>query len=225
MPTPHHVDDHGYLAIPPELADEIIECHTMIAELPVGARVLEPSAGDGAVVRAILTHNPTLQVTAIEPHPTRALLGDPRVTVLTTTLEEFSQTLPPRFDAVVMHPPLTLKGAPTAWISQVLTGWDLLAPGGRLVAIVPDEFTARRDDDHDHLRELITLHGGHRVLPDNAFAPSATSVRAVVILADRPDFRSREVLRQRDDNDLWLAGEADQPAAFLAVKVHDLPHL
>lgn len=65
--------------------------------------------------------------------------------------------------------------------------WDLLAPGGRLVAIVPNDFTFRRDDDHDNLRELITLHGGYRELPDNAFTGSGVGVR-VVILADRPTF-------------------------------------
>jgi hypothetical protein len=226
MRVPQPVDHDDYLATPPELADEIIECHTMIAELPAGARVLEPSAGDGALVRAILTHNLTLQVTAIEPSSTRtrALQGDPRVIVINTTIEQFSQTLPTRFDAVVMHPPFTLDGQPTAWISHVLTAWDLLAPGGRLVAIVPNDFTFRRDNAHDHLRELITLHGGYRELPDNAFASSGTSVRAVVILADRLDFRSFDVLRELDDNDLWLAGEADEPAAF-AAKVHDLSQL
>ncbi len=102
------------------------------------------------------------------------------------TIEEFSKTLPRRFDAVVMNPPFALEGQPRAWISHVLTAWDLLAPGGRLVAIVPNGFTFQRDDDHDHLRELITLHGGYRELPDNAFAGSG--VRTVVILADRPNF-------------------------------------
>jgi hypothetical protein len=85
-----------------------------------------------------------------------------------------------------MHPPFPLDGRPAVWIRHVRQAWDVLAPGGRLVGIVPQEFAVRRDEEHDALRELVTLHGGYRELPAEAFISAGVSVRAVVILAHRP---------------------------------------
>lgn len=85
----------AFFATPPALANKIAT-ESDIVDLEPGARVLEPSAGDGALVRAILDANPDVHVTAIEPNIVRAkAIGtDPRVTVIPTALEQFAAAAP-----------------------------------------------------------------------------------------------------------------------------------
>jgi hypothetical protein len=180
----------GYVATPAELADWVLRHHTDLDALPEGARVLEPSAGDGAFVRAILKINPQVRVTAIEPNAERAALIEehPQVDPVLGTLEAFAaSTARPRFDAVVMNPPFALPHDNTAWITHLTLAWNLLADGGRLVAIVPAGFLFRKDRKHTAMRELITGHGGHMELPDGAFGTSHKGIRTVVVWADRPE--------------------------------------
>ncbi|MGW0252628.1 hypothetical protein ACWDYH_38995 [Nocardia goodfellowii] len=76
---------HAYFATPASLATRLVRSeHCAISTLEAGAQVLEPSAGDGAFVRAILQANPDVHVTAVEPDPERAAaIGtDPRVEVV-----------------------------------------------------------------------------------------------------------------------------------------------
>ncbi len=62
----------GYFVTPPELAQWVLHHCTDLDVLPAGARVLEPSAGDGAFVRAVRQINPDVQITAVEPNAERA---------------------------------------------------------------------------------------------------------------------------------------------------------
>ncbi len=141
-----------------------------------GPRVLEPSAGDGRLVAAILDADPDAQVVAVEPDDARraAIAGraagdDPdrasdrvaRVTVHGGTFEEYAAQNPysPAFDAVIMNPPFSLPDRPRVWIDHVLLAWDLLLPGGRLAAVVPNSL-AMPGKAGTRLAELLAQHGG-----------------------------------------------------------------
>jgi hypothetical protein len=179
----------AFFATPSALANKIVT-ESDIVDLEPGDRVLEPSAGDGALVRAILDANPDVHVTAVEPNAVRAkAIGvDPRVTVITTTLEQFAAAAPSqRWTAAVMNPPFALPGKPTIWIDHVRTVWNMLADGGQLLAIVPAGFVFRRDRKHTAIRQLILTYGGYQELPDDAFASSGTGVRTVLAYAHRPE--------------------------------------
>ncbi|OXM56425.1 hypothetical protein CFP71_13435 [Amycolatopsis thailandensis] len=179
----------GYFATPAWLAEKIVT-ESDIPDLEAGAEVLEPSAGDGALVRAILDANPGVRVTAIEPNPVRAaqLGDDPRLTVVTSTLEDFAETAPRQhYAAAVMNPPFALPGQPTIWISHVLAVWNMLAAQAQLIAVVPSGFTFRRDKNHESIRQLITTYGGYEDLPEGAFAESGTGARTVLLHAHRAD--------------------------------------
>jgi hypothetical protein len=106
----------GWVRTPDELAGDLVGYpHSDLAWLPAGAQVLEPSAGIGSLVAAMLRANPHLTVTAVEPDPARsgvcAGLGH-QVSVRTQTFESFgaramAQGL--RYEAIVMNPPFTLS--------------------------------------------------------------------------------------------------------------------
>ncbi|WP_284741760.1 hypothetical protein [Amycolatopsis sp. RTGN1] len=179
----------AFFATPADLAEKIVT-ESDIVDLEAGAEVLEPSAGDGALVRAILAANPGVRVTAIEPNAERAaaISGDPRVAVVCSTLEEFAETAPRgHYAACVMNPPFAIPGQPTVWINHVLTAWNMIAAEGQLLAIVPSGFTFRQDRQHENVRQLITAYGGFEELPEDAFAESGTRVRTVLLHAHRND--------------------------------------
>ncbi|WP_280424787.1 class I SAM-dependent methyltransferase [Nocardia carnea] len=179
----------AYFATPHWLARHIVAGeYSDIADLEAGAHVLEPSAGDGALVRAILETNPNVHVTAVEPEPERAAeIGhDPRVTVVVSSFEQFSGTAPRQFAAVAMNPPFALPHRPTVWMDHLYAAWDLLADGGQLLAVGPGNYTFRREHYYRRMREFITEHGGYKELPARAFATSGTDVDTVLLYARRP---------------------------------------
>ncbi|OLF08559.1 hypothetical protein [Actinophytocola xanthii] len=70
LPRPARTTE-GFVPTPAELAEELVREHTRLAELPA-PRVLEPSAGDGALVDAVRTTAPDATVVAVEPNAARA---------------------------------------------------------------------------------------------------------------------------------------------------------
>lgn len=183
----------GYVATPRDLAERIIREHTNIGDLPAGAAVLEPSAGDGNLVAAIIEANPDVRVVAVEPNQDRATRiprteRDGQVTVDIRRLEDYHQNRTDGlFDEIVMNPPFRLPDQPTAWIDHVRLAWKLLKPGGRLTAIVPQGFVFRSDRNHTAFRAWhAEFGGGHVELEDGAFSESGTGVHAVVLWVDKP---------------------------------------
>ncbi|GHJ45867.1 hypothetical protein Cs7R123_32090 [Catellatospora sp. TT07R-123] len=198
----------GFVRTPNDLADRLCSYpHTDLAWLPPSARVLEPSAGDGALVAAILRANPDVQVTAVEPNPTRAAvtatLGR-QVDVRTTTLEVFAQqamTANGLFDAVVMNPPFGTASDPHVWMDHLRMAWVMLRPGASLVAVVPNSIAYRNDAKHRTIRDFIEHHGSHQPLPHDAFAISGTLVTTRLVRMTKP-------ITSRDTDHLLTIPEA-----------------
>lgn len=179
----------GYVPTPPPLAAEIVAEYSNVPALGAGASVLEPSAGDGAFVSAILAANAYVAVVAVEPNLSRLSKVEDlhRVRRVHGAFEDFAAQTGGRFDAVVMNPPFAVPGQPSIWIDHVRLAFDLLAPNGRLAAIVPSGLMHRQDRRHREMREFVETHGGYEQLPDDAFKASGTGVRTVVVWLDRAD--------------------------------------
>ncbi|ONH62310.1 hypothetical protein CcI49_02730 [Frankia sp. CcI49] len=189
--APHQVE--GYFATPDALAQLVVEAYTDIPDLSPFARVLEPSAGDGALVRAIRRVNPVVEVVAVEPNAERAARIDDGSGLVNVQADRFEdvalrhlQAEARPFDAVVMNPPFTLPGAASAWIDHIELAWPLLWPGRSLTAIVPAGFTYRTDRRHRSLRERVEQYGRWRALPEKSFAASGTDVATVAIWMEKP---------------------------------------
>lgn len=177
----------GYVPTPAPLAAAIVAEHSNVPALDAGSGVLEPSAGDGAFVSAILAANAFVAVVAVEPNLGRLAKVEElhRVRRVHGTIEDFAAKTGEQFDAVVMNPPFAVPGQPSIWIDHVRLAFGLLAPGGRLVAIVPSGLVHRLDRRHREMREFVESHGGYEQLPDDAFKASGTGVRTVVVWLDR----------------------------------------
>lgn len=148
-------------------------------------RILEPSAGEGAIIKA-LRRKGDFWITAVEIDATNgAKLQDSWADTIYT--EDFLKLNGAlwfrRFDAVLMNPPFS-NGQD---IAHVTHAWQFVRPGGLLAAIISPAFQTRQDKAHEAFRELHRKYvvDGEEV-PAGAFKESGTNVRTVMIVWKKP---------------------------------------
>lgn len=177
-PPPPALDD--FFATPAELVARMVA----VSGIESGHRVLEPSAGEGALASALATL-PGVRLTCYEAHPARvATLRDTLPANVTTFHLDFLRTAAtPEYDCILMNPPFS-RGADTLHVAHALA---CLAPGGRLVAIMSAGITFRSDIGTTALRRQIeALDGIITALPSGTFKDVGTMVNTVMLIVDKP---------------------------------------
>jgi hypothetical protein len=185
----------GFVRTPAALASDLVEGHRDAGSTPRGARWLEPSAGDGRIVRAILDNDRDAHVVAVEPNGGRADALDAlavefpgRVTVVRARFEDYAETYGgDPFDGVVMNPPFGDSSRDLVWIDHIRAAWELLYPGAVLVSIVPPSYASSGFRAHRAFRTWAEGNGAtFEQLPGQPFAESGTGARAGVLSVPRP---------------------------------------
>lgn len=146
-----------------------------------GARILEPSAGTGHLVRPLLAAGAC--VDAIEIDAGRcALLRLERHPRLRVIQGNFLTTHPqPIYSAVVMNPPFY----GTHWMEHVMHAFDFLRPGGTLHAILPasaeDGETAKHEEFRAWAQKQCDRYDRFwfREMPMDSFAEAGTRINTV----------------------------------------------
>lgn len=173
--------DLGQFDTPPAVVARLIE----LAEIRPGDEVLEPSAGIGNIVAALLAAN-VLHVRANEMDTKRrekmmARFADNQFRGIISFGDRDFLTVPPRpvFDRVVMNPPF----AKQADIDHVRHALQFLRPGGRLVAVMSGGTMFRKDRKTLTFTDMVfsTYDGNIEPLPQGAFAESGTNVSACIV--------------------------------------------
>ncbi len=143
-----------------------------ILNLAPGARILEPSAGLGRLLDAVMPYEPA-EIVAVENAPQCAAelfaQDRPRVTIkqrdfLTLTLADIGT-----FDAVIMNPPFHLR----ADIRHIQHARSFLKQGGTLAALCMN--TRHREE------QLKPLAATWQELPDKAFKAEGTNISACLL--------------------------------------------
>lgn len=148
-----------------------------LADIQPGARVLEPSAGTGALIGAMggrMFGHAGGALFAVEVNAKLAerLRSEfPLTTVHTGDFLEWGNTLAPSFDRVLMNPPFE-NGADIKHIRHALA---MVKPGGRMVAICADGPRQRE--------ALQQIASSWEELPAGTF--EGTNVRAALITIDK----------------------------------------
>lgn len=124
--------------------------------------VLEPNAGDGAIVRRVLRdYDSTIEwLAAVEINEKRAQLlrQIPFMASMSARVlcgDFLAEPVGPTFDTVVMNPPFALAGSPLAYVDHILHAWKFLKPRGVLSSVVPAGFVFRSDAKIVTLREMF----------------------------------------------------------------------
>lgn len=197
--------DVGWFPTPPEVAERLIG--TFVRP---GMVVLEPSAGEGALVVPMLRRG--AHVTAIERDDGRrstlaaattheAILGAWREgepqrgsfewarnadgSICRDFMEHRGRLSPAGggYDAVVMNPPFCKVGLGDH-LDHVRHAASLLRPGGVVRAILPSGVEWRRDRRHEEFRRWLTGTGPAAMierLPEGSFKASGTGVSTVIV--------------------------------------------
>lgn len=168
----------GFFPTPDALADPVVA----MIDIPDGAVVLEPSAGNGALVRAILRAQPSAEVRCYELLKDNARQLDEEDVLVTRA--DFLTVAPVgrAFDAVVMNPPF----ADGADVAHVTHAFGFVKSGGALVAIMSAGVLYRQDRAHMAFRARVAELGGRfEENPEGAFKESGTMVRTVTLVVER----------------------------------------
>lgn len=170
---------YGYFPTPPKLVARLIE----LAELKSEYKVLEPSAGQGAIASMVADVIGQDNIDCIE------LLAE---NVAELENQGFGRTLisgdfmevevKPLYDRVVMNPPFERQQD----IDHVLHAWNSLKNGGRLVAIMSSGITFRENRKTVGFRETLEEYGYYEHNPEGSFKPSGTQVNTVIVVMDKP---------------------------------------
>lgn len=162
------VTSHNLFPTPTPLVRRMVD----LADIELGQRVLEPSAGTGNIVGDILGRGLTREVVAVEisQELTRLLAAqlpfynDTRCTDFLSCNGDLGT-----FDRIVMNPPFS-NGDDIKHIKHAL---GFLRPGGRLVAIC-----ANGPRQNEQLQPLASTW---EPLPEDTFKETGTNVRTVLL--------------------------------------------
>lgn len=168
----------GFFPTPAALADRLV----LLADLRPGFRVLEPSAGKGAIALAVKRACPEAVVGCIELMPdNRAELERQGFQLLGHDFLALSpRDVAGPWDAVVMNPPFGARDD----IRHIRHAATFLRPRvGRLVSVASASVMWREDELAAGFRAWVAERRGRiEALPEGSFLESGTGVRACVVV-------------------------------------------
>lgn len=178
-----HRDDQGEFQFYPTPTGLVIQ---LIAQYR-GRRgtALEPNAGRGDIVDRLKDfHGLKVVCCELSDDLRRILLGKGHNVIGSNFLELVA---PYQFDLIIMNPPFRHAAA------HVLHAWEMLAPGGELAAILPENAVGKTIGDYLELNQIIDAFG--KVEPvGRAFSGAAhpTDVPCVIVRISKPEQRKFE---------------------------------
>lgn len=168
-----------FFATPDDLADYVLD---QVA-LNDWDDVLEPSAGQGALVKAIARVNPNIIVDCyelmpvnrkfLEKIPTANLVGD----------DFLNNDHTKKYDVIIANPPFQKNQD----IDHILEMFERLKPGGILFSIASTHwiYTKNRKKEEEFY-EWINEVGGYEELDAGLFKESGTNIATALVIIDKP---------------------------------------
>lgn len=168
-----------YFPTPEEVIDIMLQ---KLRQFPKVKRVLEPSAGEGAIAKRLEAAGYKVEVCELH-EPFRKKLVESGFKVLPET--DFLQVkASAEYDAVVANPPFTGQ----ADIDHVSHMLDMVKPGGVVISVMSSGMTFRENKKTQAFREkLDSMCNGYGAepLPDGSFKSSGTAVNTVILMAPK----------------------------------------
>lgn len=168
-----------YFATPEPVGFKMVDW----AAIKDGEKVLEPSAGHGAIARFFPAQS---DVTMVEPSydlSNRAALANGQARIVNSKFEDLS--LSNKYDAIVMNPPYG-SGGKTA-VEHMEKAARHLREGGRMVALIPrGGQVEKRLEAFAEVAEKNGLHLVAKVaMPSSTFERAGTAVNTQVLVYER----------------------------------------
>lgn len=165
-------DEFNFFPSPPSVVTRLID----LADIKPGMRVLEPSAGRGAIAFACAEQGAVVDCYELMEANYTDIAADQRLNWV-RQMDFLAQFPEASYDRVVMNPPF-LKQSDIRHVTHAL---KFLKPGGLLVAVMSAGISFRNDKRTTDFRALVDDCGGSiEALPENSFRASGTSVNTVI---------------------------------------------
>lgn len=165
----------------PDAVLDIIEEHIWDYVSPF-AKILEPSAGDGQIVRLLQR----LGAGAVDVFEIQERLHDKlpeAARVLGTDFMQSTHYDPPQYDLVVANPPFT-RGQDMEHVQMMLRHTKR---GGRVVSVMSPHFTFAENSNAKYFRQVLSAvrYWEKIELPKGSFSSSGTGVDTVLVIIDK----------------------------------------
>jgi hypothetical protein len=167
--------DDGFFPTPPDLARRLVA----LAEVGPRHFALEPSAGEGSIVKALLDEGAYVVAVEVDRKRADALPSHPNVKL---HVRDFMTYENGKFFDRVVRNPLFCKVGLGDHLDHVKRAHSLLASRGVLVSVLPSSIEFREDSRHREFRAWYEALGGVAGrLPECSFKASGTNVSTVVL--------------------------------------------
>lgn len=174
--------DFQFFETPETLADQLVK----LANISDGDRVLEPSAGRGAIIQAVRRKSAKCHISAVELMPENAAFLKTKTLAWGIVFddEDFltwgSGSKP--YQKIIANPPFSKNQD----IDHVLKMWEHLAVGGRLVSVMSKHWQLSENRKERDFRNWIDEVGAEVFeLEPGTFSDSGTKVSSVIIFANK----------------------------------------
>ena len=209
----------GFFPTPKNIVEKMLD----EADIKKGETVLEPSAGKGNIADEIRTQYPDNALEVAEINDSLAeLLKEKGHSVVG---DDFLATNK-KYDKIIMNPPFEKLQD----IDHVKHAYDMLNPGGRLVAIMSESPFFNSAKKAEAFRTWLENVGGvSEKLPENSFKNSerSTGVNTRMVVIDKGaetpsgknDANEKYSLNNHADNSDWWSGKLQKASAEFAGQI------
>lgn len=171
-----------FFATPESLASEMV----MYADIQPTDIVLEPSAGQGAIIKAIQQRHPAHPVQYCELMPlNQTFLLKQQADYTLFVNEDFLRITnrPNFFDKIIANPPF----AKNQDIDHIYKMWEVLKPGGRIVTIASKHWLYSSNKKEISFKNWLydTVEATVNTVEAGAFEESGTKIETVMIIIDK----------------------------------------
>ncbi|MFA7307614.1 MAG: methyltransferase [Hyphomicrobium sp.] len=170
--------EYQFFGTPDELADDLV----FEAQIEPFHEILEPSAGQGAIVKAILRVFPKLKVDAYELMPVNQTFLK-KISEVNLIGEDFlTADNKKKYDVIIANPPF----AANQDIDHIMKMYDLLKVGGRLVSVASKHWQTSTNKKETAFRDwLKKVEYDFQEIPSGKFKESGTNIATVFIVINK----------------------------------------
>jgi len=168
-----------FFATPPQLADKLIQ----LAEINVGDNILEPSAGQGAILNAIQRNYTPHRMTAIELMPTNCnIMRINGQHVIEGDFLKLAKTMYGQYDRVIANPPFSKNQD----IDHIIQMYLCCKKGGRIVTISGKHWQHAKEKKCQQFREWLQEIGAEIIeVAAGEFKESGTTIPTCIIIINK----------------------------------------
>nr|DAP58747.1 MAG TPA: Type I restriction enzyme Methylase [Caudoviricetes sp.] len=170
--------DFQFFATPPEVADWLV---MLAGGVHDDEKVLEPSAGTGAIIDAIHRSCPDVIVDCYElmPENKEILSKKDNIRILG---DDFTKCDVAQYDKIIANPPFSKNQD----IRHVRRMYECLNPGGVLAAITGPHWEFGSESECKDFRQWLDDNGGKKFeIEEGAFLESGTGTKTIAIVINK----------------------------------------